>query len=502
MSLFPLISLSAGLLCAAQLNALTLDGAVEQALEQNFSIRLSELSVATSEENLTRAEANFDPTLTGRVNYNERLSPGNQTDQSGNSNPSRESVSTGVSVSKRTGLGTQLSLSSDTSYSSFSEDTETSVGVNIRQPLLGGAGKTVNLANVFRARVRSESALLSYRSDVLDTLQETVNGYWAVALSQERSSLLQSSLEVAENLLKESRRRLELGLATDLQVLQAEASLASRKQALLNAELAIEAAYDDLWMLLGREPLAGYGEDPVSVPDYAPAIPDELTWYPEVISKDLDLRIIENSLAILRRDREVARRNLLPQVDLSLNARALGREESASEALSSALDRDGYAWGAGISVSVPWGRRADKAQERIAQIELREESTRRERLEYDKRKLARQVVRDLESTIAQLEISETQVVLRERLFERERAGYRAGSQTFKDVLEAQESLDQARLNRIDILRRAMRQDTLRARLDHELFDRFQISFDVSPRSSGIVETTSVLKSEEPGEAQL
>ncbi|MGB0370872.1 MAG: TolC family protein [Opitutales bacterium] len=468
--------------------SLELGDAVSKALENNFDVRLNRFDYAQSEANIERAEASFDPTLRTSLGYNERKSPGSQTDQSGNSSPSRESVDGDFSISKRTGLGTQITLSTDAAYSSFSDDTQATLGFNIRQPLLGGAGKTVNLANLFRARVRNESALLSYRGQVLDTIQETVDAYWSLAFEQERLRLLQSSLELAENLLSENERRLELGLATDLEVLQAQASLATRQQALLDTELSIEAAHDKLWVLLGLEILADYSDDVVPLPDATPVLPDEAIWFPEVMAHDLDLRIIENSLAILERDRAVARRNLLPRVDLSLNGRALGRESDTFGAYDSAIERSGYSWGAGISVSMPWGRREDKADERLANLELRKETTRLERAEYNKRVLARQVIRDLKASLAQLEISEKQVALQEKLFERERAGYRAGVETFRNVLQAQRSLDDARLQRVSTLQRVLRQDTLRARLDHELFQRFNISWDTAPRVS-LVEKT-------------
>lgn len=470
-------------LCAAQFSqatTLTLDDAVERAIEQNFDLRINRLDFAQTEITIEQAEASFDPTLQSRINYNERLSPGNQTDQSGNSNPSRSSVNGGFSVNKRTSLGTQLTLSTDASYSSFSEDTTASVGLDIRQPLLAGAGKQVNLANLFRARARTASALLAYRSEVLDLMQRTIDAYYNIAFAQEELRLQQSSVEVAENLLKENERRFELGLATNLEVLQAQAALAGRQQDLLNVRLGIEAFYDDLWLLMGEEARARYPKESIPLPDAVPTMPAEDAWYAAVVSEDLDLQIIEHSLEILEMQRDIARRNLLPQLDLTLSARMLGRDSGNFEAFQSALERDGYSWGAGISVSVPWGRRADKALERVAILELRKENTRRDRLEYNKRKLARQVLRDLKATLAQLEISETQVRLQEQLFERERAGYRAGSETFRDVLQAQRDLDSARLNKLSTLQRLIRQDTLRSRLDQGLFERFNVSWETVP----------------------
>ena len=474
-----------------------LQEAVARALENNFDVRLNGFDYARTEVNIERAEANFDPTLSSSINYQERQSPGSQTDQSGNSSPSRESVNGGFRVNKRTGLGTQITLSTDASYSSFSEDTEASLGIDVRQPLLGGAGKTVNLANVFRAKVRNESALLTYRGQVLDTIQGTVNAYWNLSFEQERMRLMESSLELAENLLRENERRMELGLATDLEVLQAQASLATRRQALLDAELNIETAHDELRRLQGDDILLDYPEIALAMPAEIPSLPEVSEWYQQVILRDFELRTIENSLAILERDREVARRNLLPRVDLSLNGRALGRDSGTFGAYDAAIERNGYSWGAGISVSMPWGRRQSKADARLAVLELRKESTRRERAEYDKRLLARQVLRDFRAALAQLEISNEQVALQQRLFERERASYRAGVVPFRSVLHAQRALDYAQMDRISNLRRVFRQDTLRARLDHKLFNAFNVSWDISPQLTQFSElgSTSTLHSD-------
>ena len=457
--------------------SLSLDSAVREALIANFDIRASLLSTEQSLIGIEQAESAFDWELSADLNYRERLSPGSNTDQSGNSSPSSETINGGLGLRKRTSLGTRVGLSTGNSYSSFSEDIATDLSLSINQPLLSGAGKTVNLANVFRRRVQSESALLEYRQAVLNLIEDVSLAYWDLALVQEERSLLASSLEVADSLVSETERRRELGLATDIEVLRAQVSQCDRREALLNIDRGIEAASDRLLLLQGKSAIDFPVQQVDAMSAISPEVPVLANWMPRVRETDFDLRILQNNFRIDEREREVAERNLLPEVGLTLRGSVLGRSEDISDAYEDALSRSGYNWSAGVSLSMPWGRRAEKADLRNAQIALRRNELRREERVVGIQLEARRVLRDLKTGLAALELAETQVELNRRLFEQERARYRAGTEAFRDVLEAQRTWDNAELSRLRRLRDVHRADLIRARLDHELFSRFGIVWD-------------------------
>src|SRR5690606_3785490 len=115
--------------------------------------------------------------------------------------------------------------------------------------LLQGFGRAVNMANVWKAEASLSVAQLDYKNNLLDTINQTEKAYWQVAFQNAQVELSKSSVTLAKNLVEETEQRVELGLATRLDLLQARANLASQQESLIDSQRALKDAEDALLLV-------------------------------------------------------------------------------------------------------------------------------------------------------------------------------------------------------------------------------------------------------------
>ncbi len=443
---------------SATASELALDEAIAHALQSNLGLRVERINPWIQAEAVTAEEAVFDPLIFGNARYrsSEQDFTGTTSDQRSYSAGVRKRIVTGAEVVASTSL-------TRNDGTTFSPDLGQVVGGNlsqnadfslsITQPLLRGFGVNATLAELRRAESLDRATRLHLQRVIMDTLRDIELAYWGVADARSRRELRESSRELALQLVEETRQRSELGLATRLELLQAEANLAAREQEIIAAEQLLSDRSDHLISLMGI--LEEHFEinqrlEVTELPTQAPRLPD----FPDVWRTALVYNpetAIQDEL-ILRRDLDTlsARDAMRPQLDVTLSGGYRGlSDESGRDAYSNALERDGHEWGAQVSFSYPFGRRASRAG-------LRQAEYRREQAEWERIRIKQQLLqdtrsawRDLQVARRQLDASEITVRLQEASYEQERSRYEEGLSTTRAVLEAQRDLDAARTSMID-----------------------------------------------------
>ena len=473
----------------------SLQAIVDEAIRHNVGVRIERSAVRDAAADVDVAIAPFDPRLSasGRVTQTERATVGTAT-----AGTQVDNRNYNVSVDKRFITGTELGLSSgytrrdsDASTDLTTLDYNSEVRANLRQPILRGFGSTVNLANLRRAESRYAESRIRFRERILEILANTENAYWEIAYAEARVRLLHSSIELAESVVEEARERLRLGLATELDVLRAQSTHASRKEETLNAERALQDARDELLRQIGRleaplipdlVPVQMTLEDFAveDLPESDPTIPEFVKSWDRALRNDPVIQQREEQLYQREIDRRVARNNLRPSLDLVASGALLGRDETAAfEAFDNAVNRDGHSWSLGVEFSVPWGTRESRA--RLRQADLRKEQT---ELQLIDRKSAlyqqvRRSWRDLQTSIDRVEASMLTRELQARVYEQEEARYSAGMSATRDLLEAQSDWDAARTRYLEALRSQMRASVNLSRLDGTILERHGFAWDDS-----------------------
>lgn len=434
---------------------LTLNEVLHRALANNFDVQIQRFSVDNAGEQLAISEAEFDPALRFTTGRSESKQAAATSSLDGAPGPSSTRFDTRAGVNMQVATGATVDLSTqllrsgtNSTFSLLNPAYSADATLSVTQPLLRGAGSKVTLANVQRSKIGIERANLDYRAQVLDILRDTEVAYYRLVYGREQLNVRRLGLEAAQKLLEENKAKREAGVVTDLDVLNAEVGVANQQIFLMLAEQQMHDREDALRALIGQFELdAPLGEASFSDPPAVALDPNETfeaakQSQPEYLA---ELALIEQ----LRIDVATSRNDTKPQVDLSGAVGINADEASFGRAIDRLPDGDSHLWQVNLSVTYPWGARADKARHRTAQNNLNRESMRLRQLEQDILVQARAAVRNVQTGIETVRASKLATELSVQQYELEKARFDAGLSTSRRVLDAQRDLDQARLSDLD-----------------------------------------------------
>lgn len=322
--------------------------------------------------------------------------------------------------------------------------------LSVTQPLFKGAGSKVTLAGIQRSQIGVERAGLDYRARVLDVLRDTEIAYYRLVFAREQLAVRRLSLEAAQKLFDENKSKRDAGVITDLDVLNAEVGVANQNRNVIQGQQQVRDREDALRALIGQfefdSPLgdAAFVAPPAVHLDSQRTFEMAKQFQPEYLTAKA---LIEQ----LRIDVLTARNAARPQVDLGGAIGYNADEASFGNALDQLPNGDSYLWQVNLSVSYPWGGKADKARHRTAQNNLNREVMRLRQIEQDILVRARTSVRAVQTSVESVEVSKLAVRLSERQYELEKARFDAGLSTSRRVLDSQRDLDEARANDLQVM---------------------------------------------------
>ena len=478
--LFLWLFLACGLL-AAEPERLDLNTALQRALEHNLGLYVERIASANVAERVIVEEAAFDWELFTEAELSERVAAASTSALDEAAVPESEGRQLRTGAEKAFSTGTSLSLDTgidrraSNNNAARNPDYSTDVGISLRQPLLRGMGREINLAPLARAVLSVDRSLFALRGAVLDVFAETELAYLELVRARASRQLTLSSIEQAEALLEENRERERLGVVTPLEVLQAETVLTQRQEDLIRAERRIEDAVDALASVMGTISLSS-GDTPSfdvgQLPQTLPSLSPMGDVVDLALENDNAASLQERVVEIERIDRLLAEDAVKPELDLVGGVRYSGRDSDGLESFRGAFERqDGYSWRAGFELRFPWGARAAKARLRQAERTVESAEVELVRLKQDKALAARNAWRAVDEGRQRIEVARKALRLSEASFEQERARYQSGVIPYRNVLEAQRDLDAARANELEV-----RADTLQAlvrlsRIDGTLLER-------------------------------
>jgi outer membrane protein TolC len=458
---------------------LTLQEAVGMAVEKNLQLRIQRFEPLIASESVTVQDSAFDVQLNGSASAGTAKAPltGVERSTGGVSAGVSKLVSTGGTVSLNT------TLDHDNYYTSSSD--ATGIGLSFTQPLLRGAWADVTLAELRKSRSTLNEAHLQLRGDTLDLILTVSSDYWNLSYAYGRRDLLQSSVNAATKLVEETEAKAMVGLATDIDLLQARASLSDKKAALTDAELAIAKSGDELAQSMGTLlDMQGTSFRPAvaSLPqDYSTAPEFESLW-PVILAEDTDTLVQEEKISRADIDRVVARSDRRPQLDLTLSAGVDGAGDNEHDAYRSLHDRDGNNWSTGMKFSMPFGRRADLARYRQADSRLEQAKIGLISVKQDLYKRARQAWRDVQLGVDRCQSANARVEFQKQALERARVRYDRNLMSFRELLDAQTDYDDACLQQIAAQRDLAIARTTLARLGGTLVASIGIAPQSLPQS--------------------
>lgn len=125
--------------------------------------------------------------------------------------------------------------------------------ISLSQPLLRGAGVSVNMAPVRIARLQEEINRLQLQATVAGTVSAVIVAYRSLVQAQEQVRLAEASLDRTRSLLETNRALIAAGRMAEADIVQTESGVANQEVALLQSRQQLISSQLALLQILAME---------------------------------------------------------------------------------------------------------------------------------------------------------------------------------------------------------------------------------------------------------
>ena len=334
----------------------------------------------------------------------------------------------------------------NTSISSFA-------GIVVTEPILRGFGMAVSYAGVRIARESASASWQLFRGQVMDTVEATISAYQNLYFAQENLRIAMRNRDLALQLLKDNRKRVETGAMAPLDIVQAESEAALREVSVISARAFLNQARNSLKALIW--------DDPSTVLDLNLEIlpPEEPAWFAPDLARDFALALDNrpeylaavSGLSIRELELGQLRRNALPQLDIVGSAGRRGISETLNDSLDQAMGDGDVSYTIGAVFSMPFPNRSRSAEKTQAYLRRNQAELGLQRLEQDMRLELDDAGTRLTADWDRIKAARTARELSEKSLQAEEKKLRAGTSTTFVVLRLQGDLAVAEIREINAL---------------------------------------------------
>ena len=444
---------------------LTVKDFLELVLKNSTDVNLTRLDVYNAADQITAAQAAFDPTLSLGFNTFRSVAPqssqlagastlSNLTQNSFlNYNqvlPWGESASAGFNAAKN---------STNSTFNFLNPNIQSSMNFQVTQSLLQNRTNIQRRAPIEIARTQLLITTEQSEGRIQDTLAAAAGQYWDAVRARDNINVLSSTLELAQKSYERDKMALDLGALSELDIFQSESQVAARNRDLIAAQYSYRSSLDGLRRLIGADLTPQLRAMEIELGDDPARLPSKTSVLPFEESLTAALRVRPELSAAHRRvtvddlNARVARNLLLPRVDLTAQGTASGIGGNLlgpppvpgglGDALTQTLGFNYPGYGAGLQISLPLHSKA-------AQAQLADSLVNKTRDQYTERQLQQQITLDVRLALNSLELADATIAAAEKArdlakknVDAEQQKYELGSVTAFELLDSQNNLASA-----------------------------------------------------------
>jgi len=358
------------LFAAAAPRTLTLAECISLALSNNLDLQIERYNPMLARYNLSAAQGGYDPELRLGGSHSDTES-GSQLLGGGFSVPGAktetDSFNGGLGGLTPWGMTYDLSArASESSGDSFFlvgtnivsspfSDSQSSAQIAVTQPLLKNFLIDSTRLSIRSAKIGVQQSDLGLRRAIMNTVTDVELAYYNLFLARESVKVQEKAVELAERLVAENKRRVEVGAMAPLDEKQAESQAASSRADLLQAQRLLAAAENELkrkltadfasWAETELEPAESLKAD-LQVFDLQNSWGRGLDQRPDLLQARLD---VEAQGIRLKYDRN----QIWPQLDVFGTYGYNGSGNEFNSSIEEVQDRDRPFWSVGGQFSIP-----------------------------------------------------------------------------------------------------------------------------------------------------
>jgi outer membrane protein len=465
---------------------LSIDEAVALALEQNLGIRIQRFDPQISDVGIAQARSFWAPSLSTNFSKNSQTQQPTSSLSGGATSILNANVATAVGLNQTLPWGGAYTATWNSSrfttnnlFQGFSPQTGSNVNLQYSQPLMRNFEIDQIRQQVAATKKTRELSDIQLGGVITGTLRAVKNAYWDLSYAIANLKTQQQSLALSQQSLKDNQKRVEIGTMAPIDIVQAQAEVASNESGVIVADAAIKTAQDNLRALIldpGTPEFWTVSFEPTDAASFAAQAIDVEAAVRNAIDKRSDLRGAKNSLEQSDINIKYYRNQVKPDVNANVTyittaagGTQLSQVDLAAAAAGSAISRSVIAqrnfgsvlgdvfqntypnWTVGISVGYPLG--ASTAHTNLARVRLQYEQaqTQLKNLQMQVVTQVRGAARNVTTNQQRVQSARASRELQEKKLEAEEKKLAAGMSSTFFVFQAQRDLALARTAEIQAI---------------------------------------------------
>jgi outer membrane protein len=377
-------------------------------------------------------------------------------------------------------FGTTYSLSWSASHTnsnsflnSYNPLLQSGLGLNVSQPLLRDFPIDLARQQLETSRTNRAIADTRLRESEVHTTANVKAAYWNLVSARANVDSRRSALDLAQELVRVNRAKVDVGTAPPLDLVSAQAEVASDQEQLIIAETTAKQAEDRLRLLIfdpTKRENWNVAIEPIDSPPVATPTLDLEAAVTRAISERADLDRARKDIDNSKTSVKFLENQKLPdvRVNASYQASGLGGTQvlrnlangfpgtiigggqvtDFGNVLGQLFGSDYPTWSVGLSVSYPIGQSADEANAARSKLEQRQAEARLKGSESRAIQQIRNAYWQVDMNSKRIETTRAARELAEQRLDAERKRLDVGMSTSFLVIQAQRDLAQARTNEL------------------------------------------------------
>jgi len=459
----------------AQTVTLTLDEAVQRAVEHNPDLAVVKLATEVESAHVGESQTAYTPVLSTTLGHSSNTAPAANVLLGTQGIDTRDWFSSaGIRQRVPVGNGT-WSVSWDASrttsnspLNSFDPSVASGFRMAFSQPLLKDRAIDAARVQYLIAKRNESSSELRFRESVVQTVAAVKQAYWTLKALRANVTVQQRSLELSEQLEQENAVRVRVGQAPPIDLVQVQTETAQRRESVIRARAAADDGEDRLRRLIMDPADTTFWNarlDLVDEPGERNGLPDIDAVVARAQNERYDIGRARNDVSNAATNVDFYSNQRLPDVRMEASYAGAGLggvqllrsggfpgvvtgtfNSGFGTVLGQTFGRDYPTWSLGLTVSYPVGRSFEEVSKVQAEVERRQAAQRIASLQLDVATSIRQAARQVRSTAEREEAARAGATLAEQRLETEQRRYDAGLSTSFLVTQAQRDLLQAQVN--------------------------------------------------------
>ena len=458
---------------------LSIDEAVKLALEQNLGIRIQRIDPQIQDIGIAQARAFWAPSLSTNFSKNSQTQQPTSSLAGGATNILNSNFNTALGINQTLPWGAAYSATWNSSrfttnnqFQSFSPQIGSNLNLQFSQPLLRNFEIDQIRQQVANSKKSRELSDIQLQGVITQTLRNVRNAYWDLSYAINNLKAQQESLALSQRSLRDNQKRVEIGTMAPIDIVQAQAEVASNEERAIVAEASIKAAQDNLRALIldpGAPDFWGVSFEPTDAPAFTAQALDVDAAVRNALEKRSDLASAKNSLEQSDINIKYYRNQIKPDVNANVTyvttaaggtqlspvdfaaisrgdaiARSIVSQRGFGTVLGDVFQNQYPNWTVGVSIGYPLGSNVSHANLARVQLQYEQAQTQLKSLQLQVTTQVRSAARNVQTNQQRVQSAKASRELQEKKLEAEEKKLAAGMSSSFFVFQAQRDLALAR----------------------------------------------------------